>query len=209
MKPEFWHDIWEKREIGFHNEAVNRFLEESFSKFELEKGERVFIPLCGKTLDSSWLLKQGFQVVGVELNEGAIIELFSEMGIKPVVEVKESFISYSFENIEIFVGDLFSLNRELLGNIDFIYDRAALSALPQSMRVNYAQFMKTVVGKKPMLLNVTEYDDSNFQGPPFSVSLDEVKNYYEELYEITFVDKMHLNKGAFPFKLFETSYILK
>jgi thiopurine S-methyltransferase len=67
METNFWHQRWEKNEIGFHLPEANPLLIKYFSKLQLQQGARVFLPLCGKTLDIAWLLAQGYRVAGAEL----------------------------------------------------------------------------------------------------------------------------------------------
>lgn len=78
MDTKYWHQRWETRNIGFHLNEANPLLVQYFKELNLLKDSRVFLPLCGKTRDISWLLAQGYQVVGAELNELAITELFEE-----------------------------------------------------------------------------------------------------------------------------------
>jgi thiopurine S-methyltransferase len=61
MEASFWHQKWEKGDIGFHRSEANAFLIEHFEKLNLAKGARVFLPLCGKTRDFAWLLTCGIE----------------------------------------------------------------------------------------------------------------------------------------------------
>lgn len=64
MDVDFWHQKWAKNDIGFHEGAVNPLLVKHFPALALEQGARVFVPLCGKTLDIPWLLSSGYRVAG-------------------------------------------------------------------------------------------------------------------------------------------------
>ena len=75
MKPEFWLKRWQDRwQIGFHQSEPEPLLTEFFPK--AAPGSKVFVPLCGKSLDMVWLAQQGYQVVGVEPSALACFELF-------------------------------------------------------------------------------------------------------------------------------------
>ena len=50
-----------------------------------------FYPWCGKTLDIGYLLELGYQVVGIELSELAIKELFDELDITPTIKKEGKF----------------------------------------------------------------------------------------------------------------------
>ena len=75
-------------------EEANPLLVKYFPELSPAKGSRVFIPLCGKTLDISWLLKCSCRVVGAELSELAIQQLFDEMKVSPKISVREDFKIY-------------------------------------------------------------------------------------------------------------------
>ncbi len=42
---------------------------------------RVFVPLCGKSIDMLWLVQQGFAVTGCEISELAVEQFFTENSI--------------------------------------------------------------------------------------------------------------------------------
>ena len=96
------------------------------------------MPLCGKTNDIAWLLEQNIQVVGVELCESAIKQLFGSLNVTPTVTVHDKFKLYSADNLAIWVGDIFALTANLLGSVDVTYDRGSLVALPFTLRKKYS-----------------------------------------------------------------------
>ena len=185
MKADFWHEKWEKREIAFHEENVNPILSTYIDVLGLERGARIFVPLCGKTRDIAWLLEQGYDVIGVELSDVAVQELFAELGIAPDVQAVGELKQYCAENIKVFSGDIFNLDASMTGKIDAIYDRAALVALPPVMRRHYSQQVVTLAQHAPQLLVTYEYDQSLIQGPPFSIDAQEVANQYGDGYQMT------------------------
>lgn len=187
MEANFWIERWEKNEIGFHQADANPALVEHFDKLGLAPGARVFVPLCGKTLDIGWLLGQGFRVAGAELSELAIQQLFEELGVAPRVSELGALNKYHAEGIDIFVGDMFDLEAKALGAIDAIYDRAALVALPPEIRVTYTAHLRNITKGAPQLLLTFEYDQSVMPGPPFSISKDEVHEHYTRAYDVTMI----------------------
>ena len=66
MELEFWKDRWENNNIGFHRESVNPLLKNNFTRLALQQGEKILVPLCGKSLDLTWLASQGFKIDGIE-----------------------------------------------------------------------------------------------------------------------------------------------
>jgi len=55
MEVSFWHQRWEENNIAFHKSEVNPFLVKYLKQFSLVVGNRIFLPLCGKTLNIPWL----------------------------------------------------------------------------------------------------------------------------------------------------------
>lgn len=179
MDASFWHQRWGNNDIAFHKNEVNPLLVRYFAALSLAKGSRVFVPLCGKTFDIPWLLSQGYRVAGAELSKIAIEQLFMELGVQPKVSRAGEVDHYSATNIDIFVGDMFHLSSKVLGGVDAIYDRAALVALPEELRRRYTVHLTAITGKAPQLLICYEYDQSLMEGPPFSISNEEVNRHYE------------------------------
>jgi thiopurine S-methyltransferase len=191
MEHDFWHSRWQKKQIGFHLAEANPLLVKHFSALNLtpktpqKTSPRVFLPLCGKTLDIAWLLAQGYQVVGAELSQMAIDELFAELVVTPNITKMGDLTLYQAENLDVFVGDIFKLNASLLGKIDAVYDRAALVALPEDMRLRYTAHLLAISQHAPQLLVCFTYDQAVHAGPPFSVNAEEVRLHYQASHDLT------------------------
>ncbi|MBY0574872.1 MAG: thiopurine S-methyltransferase, partial [Undibacterium sp.] len=84
----------------------------------------------------------------------------------------------------IWVGDIFKLNASVLGKVDAIYDRAALVALPATMRADYTAHLIAITHAAPQLLITFEYDQSCIDGPPFSLTGHEVGTHYRQFYQV-------------------------
>ncbi|RZG70981.1 thiopurine S-methyltransferase [Acinetobacter junii] len=196
MKHEFWHDKWQKNEIGFHLNQPHSLLVKYIDSLNLEKKNRIFLPLCGKSLDIHWLLAQGYHLIGIDLSPIAIEELMAELAI-PFTERKlEKLTHYHHPQIDLFVGDFFELTSSNIGKIDAIYDRAALVALPEEMRTDYAQHLMQISNQATQLLISFEYDQSVMAGPPFSISPQQLKDYYSKQYQLQLLDSQtELLKG--------------
>lgn len=184
MEASFWQEKWQKNQIGFHEPAVNPLLVNHISALSLQPGDRVFLPLCGKTLDIAWLLSQGYRVVGVELVELAIEQLFEELGVEPEISKQGSFVCYRSTGIDIFVGDFFDLTADQLEEVDAVYDRAAFVALPPEMRMRYAAKITDVSRHADQLLITFDYDQSQMNGPPFSSTRADVEASYQPDYQL-------------------------
>ena len=184
MDAQFWHDRWQEGRLGFHEGRVNRMLEAHVGALGLRPGERIFLPLCGKAADLPWLLSRGYRVAGAELSEIAVRDLFAGMGVTPEVTETGSHRRYSADGIDIFAGDIFEITADVLGPVDAVYDRAALVALPEEMRRRYAAHLAGITAGAPQLLVTFEYDQAAMDGPPFSVTGDEVARCHGARFDI-------------------------
>lgn len=195
MEPDFWHQKWKNNIIGFHKDEANPLLVNHFASLTLAQANRVFVPLCGKTLDIAWLMQQGHRVVGVELSEIAVKQLFEQLNITPTINQQASLMHYSADNIDIFVGDIFHLTKMILGVVDLIYDRAALVALPLEMRQRYSKQLIEITDSAPQLLITFEYDQRLHSGPPFAISNQEINQHYQQAYDITLLASEEVKGG--------------
>lgn len=196
MDRDFWHRKWAINEIAFHERAPNALMLAHIGQLGLAAGSRVFVPLCGKALDLHWLLSEGYRVAGVELSQVAVDQLFAELGVTPEVSAEGDLLHYRAGNIDIFVGDVFSLSAEVLGPVDAVYDRAALVALPETMRARYAAHVTQLAARAPQLLICFEYDQAIMAGPPFSINDAEVQERYGQAYALTLLERAPV-KGGF------------
>src|ERR687898_2495644 len=195
MDANFWHQRWGKNEIGWHETKVNPLLVQHFNELGLKKGSRIFIPLCGKTLDISWLHAQGYRIAGAELSKVAIEQSFTELGVQPNVSARGEGEQWSANHIDIFVGDIFALSAETLGHVDGIYDRAALVAFPEDMRNRYVRHLIEITEKAPQLLICYDYDQRCIEGPPFSIPDQEVKRQYASAYQLKLLSSTEVPGG--------------
>ena len=202
MNLEFWHKRWQEGRIGFNQSMVNPLLTEYFNRLNLTAGSRIFVPLCGKSIDMVWLATQGYDVVGVELVETAVQEFFAEQNIEPTVyqQADNPTMKYyqgqlSGQTITLWVADIFALTFEDIGFIDAVYDKAALIALPDDMRVRYSEQVRKLSSDTskvnganneitPQLLLTLNYDQRKKNGPPFSINGEQLELYYGDHYQI-------------------------
>jgi len=194
MDPEFWVTAWNEGRTNFHQETYHEKLVEYFPQLNPAKGQRVLVPLCGKSKDLLWLQALGLHVHGVELHEQAVEAFFAENGLSPVTKTQDhDYTHYGWENLVISCGDFFNLNEK--DAYDFIYDRAALVALPSPMRETYAQVIKkSLKSGGKYLLVVYEYDQSKLEGPPFSVHANEIHELYEDQFTIKLMESRQAAK---------------
>jgi len=200
-----WEKFWDEGKITFHRSAPHRHLlkfgPDILRQGDLEKGQRVFVPLCGKTLDLAFLseLSVVSEVVGVEGVEKAVLDLQAESPALQLSEREERlggfrvFASSESLGVSVLLGDFFSLSasasvsdtRSLsalqLEPFDFVWDRAALIAVEPSLRQDYVRILHNVTkcgGGRVLLVacdRAAGSEEARQKGPPFSLPEEEVR----------------------------------
>jgi thiopurine S-methyltransferase len=185
MQPQFWLERWRTGQIGFHQSSVDRTLRRHWPALGLGAGDRVFAPLCGKSLDLLWLRDQGLEVVGVELAPAAVESFFRENGLPARRRESEAFDVYDAPGLRLLRGDFFAVTPALLGPVDAVYDRAALISWAPALRDGYVEHLAKLMSPgQPMLLITLEYLQSQMAGPPFAVPGEEVARLYGRGFDV-------------------------
>ena len=185
MDPTFWRERWRKSEIGFHQPDYHGLMVKHWPQLGLSAGTRVFVPLCGKSLDMVWLAERGHRIVGAELSELAVDSFFAERDLEPSVRNEGRFTVKSAGPYELWCGDFFEMPETALAGVAGVFDRAALIALPPQMQARYAQKLADIVpASAPILLITLDYDPSQMAGPPFSTPRAQVRALYSDRYAI-------------------------
>jgi thiopurine S-methyltransferase len=181
MDAEFWLERWREGRTHVHQARITPPLERFWPTLQFAPGSRILVPLCGKSLDMSWLAQRGLRVLGVELSPLAVEQFFDEHGLTPQVRRSAMGEHYIAGNIEIIRGDIFDVDAETLRGCAGVFDRAALVALPRAMREPY---VRHVYGQLPDdyqgLLITLDYPQQEMDGPPFSVDDAEVQALYAD-----------------------------
>jgi thiopurine S-methyltransferase len=190
LQPEFWDERWRTGQIGFHQSAVDPRLQQHWPALELANDSRVFVPLCGKSLDLVWLRDRGHTVAGVELSALALESFCMEHGILARRRILDNFDVYEAANLGLYRGDFFTLTPELLGPVSAVYDRAALISWRPEFRTAYVERVSSLTTRGVQTLLITlEYPQAQMSGPPFSVSADDVDRLYSGSHAIEELSK--------------------
>lgn len=188
MEQKFWVERWQEGRIGFHQQAVNPWLERYWQMLQIEPGKRVLVPMCGKSLDMRWLRQQGYLVRGLELSDIACRDFFLDAGQEIVPVTLDNYHRREREGIELLCGDLFELPDDCFADVAAVYDRAALIALPESMRPDYATLLRRVLERGTEVLLISLEHDRP-KGPPFTVTEAEVRHLFEPQFTVLRVDE--------------------
>jgi len=200
MDATFWQNRWAKQKIGFHEPVANPKLIKYFDTLQLASGSRIFVPLCGMTYDIAWLAEQGHDVVGAELVESAVAGLFDSLKVVPTITQHRNLTlyhaDYAGRAIDVWAGDIFNLTANDIGQVDAIYDRAALVALPDIspdyLRSRYAQQLIDLTNGARQLLVTFDFDQEQRPGPPFAIPTEQLQRYYADDYELQSLEDVYL-----------------
>jgi thiopurine S-methyltransferase len=190
MERDFWLQRWQEGQTGFHRDQVMPLLESHWPSLRLPAGSRVLVPLAGKSLDMHWLAAQGYRVLGVELSPLAVQQFFDEAGLRPERHRTVYGEHYVAGPVELILGDAFGLDARLLADVAAVYDRAALIALPPSLRRRYLDTVYAALpdGSQGLLISL-EYPQQEKAGPPFSVGADEVARLFSSPWRATELER--------------------
>ena len=185
MQPDFWLNRWRAALIGFHQAATDRRLMAYWPTLKLPATSRVFVPLCGKSLDLLWLRTQGHTVSGVELSPIALESFCMEHGVPARRRKLADFDAFEAEDFSLFRGDFFKLTRSLLGDVAAVYDRAALISWAPPLRSAYVNHLTslTSAGTQTLLIAV-DYPQEQMSGPPFPLDRAAIDELYAKHHSI-------------------------
>ena len=185
---EFWSEtFWSTGNLPWHLKEPNEFLVRHLDK--LLNGRKpqditILVPLCGKSIDLLFLKNQGLNIIGVEGNRLPINEFSRESGISFKQTTAAGVIVHESEDakLKIIQADFLTLNiPELEGNIDCVWDRAALNAIQVDHRDLYFQTMQRYLKASfRYLLSAYEYDASKGIGPPYSLPYSDVCQMFQD-----------------------------
>jgi thiopurine S-methyltransferase len=187
MHPQFWLDSWEREgsATSFHRPDFHPYVV-TYATPEMLRGKRVLVPLCGKTNDLLWFAQHAEHVIGVELAEKAILQFFEQSAIP---YTKTSDFRYESERITMLHRNMFDVTLADVGQIDFVYDRAALVALPLDLRLRYVTKLDELLPVGAQQLVVTLEYAPVMAEPPFSITPEETCTYYQTRYMIEHIEQ--------------------
>lgn len=189
MDADFWRTRWARGETGFHLPEVNPHLRRHWARLALGAGARVLVPLAGKSVDLGWLREQGCEVIAVELSPLAAAAVFEALGETPTRRRCGECDEWAAPGLRFLVGDFFALTPSAVGPLDASYDRAALVALPASLRAAYVERLAALLppGARGLLIGF-EYPQAELNGPPFAVDESTVRTLFAATHDIEVLD---------------------
>lgn len=205
MDAKFWLDCWKNNHLGFQLEAPHPMLVSAIER--LPRVQRIFVPLCGKSPDLHFLA-QHYEVIGSELAEIACHDFFAEADLAPSISSQGQHSLFQCGPYTLWQGDFFSLPNEFFGNIELVYDRAALIALPAELRQQYVTKLRQQHPTATLLLISLSYPQHEKVGPPFSVDEAEILQLFAGA-TIELLMTQDLTEVGFARRRFQTSSLIE
>jgi thiopurine S-methyltransferase len=187
-----WEGYWAAGRTGFHKNQIHPMLERYFGHMMTAAGERVLVPLCGKTLDLPWLEARTTEVVGCEWVAQAVVEFFREQGREATAEQRGAHCHHISGRLSIVQGDFLTLTPEHVQCFDACWDRAAMIALPPETRKRYVPHLVSLMKPNGRILLVTyDTDKPADAGPPYPVKTLEVQEAYAPYGSVELLESIH------------------
>lgn len=180
-----WKQGWRDNQTPFHLTCVHPLLLEYWPRLGIGEQDGVFVPLCGKSLDLHWLHKRGHNVVGVELSPIAVRAFFKAIKLQPKKTNLGELTCWTQERLAIYCGDFFALGSAHLSGVRAVYDRAALTALPENLREPYVAHLQAILPANSFifLITVEDLDDEDAQVEHMG-SANEITSLYSRYFDI-------------------------
>lgn len=191
MSNKLWKAKWKRNDIAFHQLTINPLLQQYLPNLGLAAGDRLLVPLCGKSVDMDWLSESGFRVFGIELSKIAIQAYFDALQVKPKRQRQGRFIRWSYKKIEIWCGDIFDLTMADMHGVKAFYDSASLTALPADSREHYVRHFSENLPIDCQILLLTDETPDEQQFNSVMTIDSEVSALYAADYQI---DLLHGKK---------------
>lgn len=197
VDPEDWIQLHADKKTAWHADKVHAKLIELRDTLFFKPSPRVFVPLCGRTLDMKWFYDQGCTVVGVDLAAQALKEFFEEHRVPYSVHAAGDDSVYCSDDgrMKLFACSLYDFpETSNEKNFDVIWDRGSLVAINKNERKQYVALMTSLVSTDfRYLLETYEYDQTKYGGTPRTFSDDELKELFGARFNLK-----HLSKVDFP-----------
>ncbi|PAA92640.1 hypothetical protein BOX15_Mlig018277g1, partial [Macrostomum lignano] len=176
-----------------------------------EQQQQVLVPLCGASLDLTWLSEQpGVSgVVGVDLGGESV---FRRLHLQPPpgrTDLCPGLHRVRSGIVQLYGGDLFhpALRRLEAGQSDLVWDRGSLVVINSADRRAYVALLHSLCRPSHrILLETTVFPRALHPGPPFCVDADQVKALYSDLYDIQLLEAFRDEERRLLYNLPELFY---
>ncbi len=159
--PGFWQELYQERRDGWEMGAPHPSLVHLIETMPPPRG-RVAVPGCGRGHDARLLAARGWDVVGFDFADAAVVEArrLAHQACVPAV----------FEQ-----RDIFTLERDYANAFDGVWEYTCYCAIDPRRRAEYVRVMAAILKSGGWLLGCFFPIRSGGGGPPFPVAKAEVR----------------------------------
>jgi len=168
--PDFWDDLYARGGDGWELGAPALPLVDFFATNRLD-GTRVAVPGCGRGHDARFLASLGYETVGLDFSPAAL-------AAARALAAREG-SSAQFE-----ARDVFTLGRERPNAFDGVWEYTCFCAIDPVRRAEYVASLAGAVRPGGWLLACFFPLRGAPAGPPFPVSMDEVRRVLRPAFRI-------------------------
>lgn len=161
-EPNYWEQRYLEKNTPWDRGAPAPPLEEFLARHRISG--RVLVPGCGRGHDVRLLASQGAIPVGLDISPTALALAKGEKRTG---------------SEEYLLGDLFNLPASLAGSFDWVWEHTCFCAIDPGRRPDYVQSVRRALKPGGQLLGVFYIDPQAEQGPPFRVSRDELRVFFD------------------------------
>lgn len=125
---------------------------------------------CGRGYDALLFASHGFDVIGFDFTDTAITDA------KNLAETANS-------KAQFLQRDIFELPKEFENSFDYVLEHTCFCAINPSQREDYIQVVKSILKPNGKLIGLF-YTHNRPGGPPFGITTDQIRNYFQKDFEI-------------------------
>jgi len=142
-------------------------------------GRRILVPGCGRGHDARAWAGAGCNVIGIDLSPRALREARERVdGAQKLTFQEADFLEKPSQ----------------LGQFDWIFEHTLWCAIPPGRRGDYVRSVKAALAPGGHYLSINYLQPADEEGPPFGVTLEELRGWFEEEFELV----IHWLPRSFP-----------
>ena len=143
---------------------------------KLQNKQKILIPGCGKGHDVIYMASKNHNVTAVDFSKYSI-EFLNKKAKEKNLKIKT------------FLTDFFSLHKEHDGKYDVVLEYTFFCAISPNKRKDYFKKCYSLLNNSGSIIGIFLPLSTNETGPPFKVSVENIKKVSENYFDISIVNK--------------------
>lgn len=170
--PHFWNDAYAAGQSLWNLGTMTPAFVHLLAGADAPKPGRMIVPGCGQGCDALLFARHGFDVVGVDFAEAA------------VVAARRAAERQHVRNAEFVQADLFALPPAWAGTFDYALEYTCFCAIDPARREEYAKVIAGTLRPGGTLIALFYPIRAGTDGPPFPSSEAEIRRLFEPAFDI-------------------------